>query len=54
MVGGAHLPRDAVVTGDRVGFPALAVTHSLKVQKGEDFYLAKVAGYVTFRTLSMF
>lgn len=43
MVGGAHVPRDAVVTGDRVGFPALAVAHSRKVQKGEDFDLAEVA-----------
>ena len=47
MVGGAHVPRDAVVTGDRVGFPALAVAHSRKVQKGEDFDLAEVA--VTWR-----
>ena len=43
MVGGAHVPRDALVTGDRVGFPALAVAHSRKVQKGEDFDLAEVA-----------
>jgi len=43
MVAGAHVPRDAVVTGDRVGFPTIAVAHSRKVQKGEDFDLAEVA-----------
>ena len=41
MAGRSHLPADAVA-GDIEGFPRLAVAHSRKVQKGEDFDVAVV------------
>lgn len=46
MVGATHVPRDAAA-GDRAGFPALAIAHSRKVQKGEDFDLVEVCALWT-------
>jgi len=41
MAGHTHIPADAIA-GDVEGFPRLAVAHSRKVQKGEDFDVAVV------------